>query len=69
MSAIIERITDIRPELIRRRSGGWLAVSPRGAGLCLGVTAPTEAEAREKFGFTFSRWLEIIRDGRNPAST
>jgi hypothetical protein len=31
------------------------------------VTAPTEAEAREKFGFTLSRWLEIIRDGRSPA--
>jgi hypothetical protein len=28
MAAEAERITKIRPDLIRRKSGGWLAVAP-----------------------------------------
>jgi hypothetical protein len=54
------RIKDVRPKLRRRTCGGWIAVCPSKAGLTLGVTAPTEREAVEKFGFAFRRWLEII---------
>jgi hypothetical protein len=54
------RINNVRPELRRRACGGWIAVCPRKAGITLGVTAPTEREAVERFGFAFRRWLEII---------
>jgi hypothetical protein len=69
MAADPEGITQIRPEVVRRRSGGWLATCPRGATLCVGVTALTEDEARKKFGFTVSRWFEIIRDAEKTGAS
>jgi hypothetical protein len=54
------RIKSMRPKLRRRTCGGWIAVCPSKVGLTLGVTAPTEREAVESFGFAFRRWLEII---------
>lgn len=48
------------PALIRRLSGGWLAVSPVDARLRIGVTAPTEEEARAAFRVELSRWFEIL---------
>jgi hypothetical protein len=53
------------PDLIRRSGGDWLAASPSGAYFSMGVTAPTEAEAREKFGYVFTRWLEIIHGSQD----
>lgn len=41
-----------------------MAVSPYGAALRLGVTADSEAEAREKFHWTVGRWLQILASGR-----
>lgn len=69
MAVNSERIAEIRPDMIRRRCGGWLAVAPDGACFSMGVTAPTEEEAREKFGSAFGRWLEIICDPRKAAPT
>jgi len=54
------RISEVRPKLIRRKCGGWLAVCPSKAGLSLGVTAITEQEARDEFRFVLARWLEIL---------
>lgn len=51
---------EIRPDLIRRTTGGWIAVSPSKCRISVGVTAPTEDEAIEGFRFVFSRWLEIL---------
>jgi hypothetical protein len=51
---------EIRPRLIRRNIGGWLAVSPLNCGLCIGVDAPTEGEALIRFRSAFTRWLEIL---------
>ncbi len=59
----------VHPNLIRRTCGGWLAVSPGGAAFSVGVTATTEEEARDKFCFTYSHWLEIIRDTKNGVIT
>lgn len=50
----------ITPNLVRRTGGGWLAVAPKDATFGIGVTAPTEAEAREKFGSVYSRWIELF---------
>ena len=51
---------EIRPDLIRRTTGGWIAVSPSNCRISIGVTAPTEGEAIDGFRFVFSRWLEIL---------
>jgi hypothetical protein len=39
----------ISPRLIARKCGGWLALSGNGDPLQIGVTAPSETEAREQF--------------------
>lgn len=51
---------DVHPETIKRRCGGWLAVSPVGQPLRIGVTAETEEEAVEEFCRSFSRWMELL---------
>jgi hypothetical protein len=48
------------PQVVRRTSGDWLAVTPRESGLTVGVTASSEAEVREKFSWTIKRWIEIL---------
>lgn len=40
-------ISVIRPQLVQRGCGGWLAVTPDSTALKMGVTAPTEDEARK----------------------
>ncbi len=50
----------IRPQLIERRNGGWLAVTPEGSAIRLGVTADTEAGAREKFSQSLTQWMKIL---------
>jgi hypothetical protein len=52
----------ILPNLIRRPHGDWLAASPRGAALCVGVIGSTEQEARDRFEAEVARWFEIISD-------
>ena len=52
-------ILSICPEL---RCGGehrWLAVSPQGAALGIGVTGRTESEAREKFQAELAAWAAL----------
>lgn len=51
---------EIRPRLIQRKIGGWLATSPPSSGITIGVDAPTKEEAIERFRSMFSRWLEIL---------
>jgi hypothetical protein len=53
----------IRPRLIERRNGGWLAASPPNAAFCIGVTAETEMEAREGFFRAIKNWSDdLARD-------
>jgi hypothetical protein len=51
---------EVRPRLIERHSGGWLAVSPSNCSISIGVDAPTKEEALEQFRSVFLRWLEIL---------
>lgn len=56
-----ESITqEIRPRLIQRAGGGWLAVLPSNCGLSVGVDAPSKDEALKRFRSEFSKWLEIL---------
>ena len=50
----------LHPRIVRRVCGGWLAVSPPGASLKIGVTAATEAEAGEAFQIAVCRWRELV---------
>lgn len=55
---------EMRPRVIQRSCGGWLATSPSNMNLQIGVTAPTESEALNKFVQTLDRWREILAAGR-----
>ena len=50
----------IQPDLVRRACGGWLALSPKGASLKIGVQAETAEEATEKFRSAFDRSMQIL---------
>ncbi len=60
MDFLTEKWSAIRPRLIERACGGWLAISPADAGLRIGVTAQTEQEARDKFMEMFVEWKRSI---------
>jgi hypothetical protein len=60
MNAIDQNAAEIRPDLVRRTCGGWLAIAPNTALVHVGVTASTEDEAKEKFRFVYNRWIEIL---------
>ena len=53
-------LDEIRPRLIPRRCGGWLAVSNARDPVKIGVTAASKAEARLEFDKTRERWREIL---------
>jgi hypothetical protein len=59
----------IRPNVVRRPYGDWLAASTHGACLCVGVIGSTEQEARERFEAEVQRWFEIIRDTKSDGAT
>ena len=54
------KIVDVSPHVIRRECGGWLATAPNGRPFRIGVTAETEAEAREKFSRSVRVWLDCL---------
>lgn len=54
-----QAIFAVEPVLIERRCGGWLAVTPRGWPLGIGVTADTKADAERKFREELERFSKI----------
>ena len=44
------------PEIIPRTCGGFLAVAPKWAAFRIGVTAPTETAAKDKFFESYAAW-------------
>jgi hypothetical protein len=55
----------IAPEISKRRSGGWIAVSGRDAPLKIGVTANTEEDALAAFNQALIEWDAILKSGNN----
>ena len=49
----------VKPQLVERKCGGWLAITPRGWPLSIGVTAETNAEAKREFEAALDRWSKI----------
>lgn len=55
------KFSDIRPRLIKRdRDLGWLAVSPDGAHIGIGVEAESEAHAIERWRATAREWEALL---------
>lgn len=50
----------IEPRLLRCLDGGWLAVSPAGAELSIGVLGGSPEEARRQFEAAIKRWVAIL---------
>ena len=46
--------------LLQRKCGGWLAVSHRWNEIRIGVTAESEAEARDKFIAALAEWRAML---------
>jgi len=64
MSNTVTAPHPIQPDLFRRACGGWLALSPKGATLKIGVAAETAEEATEKFRSAFERSIQILTADR-----
>lgn len=45
------------PELVKRRRGGWLAITPRRLQLRIGAIGNSPEEARANFNELLIRWL------------
>ena len=56
----------VTPKLLRREDGGWLAISPKGAPLPLGVAAWTAEDARNAFAREIRAWKALLQE---PART
>lgn len=54
-----QAVFSVQPILTERRCGGWLAVTPRGWPLGVGVTANTKSEAVRKFREELERFSRI----------
>ena len=59
------RCTDLEPKIIKRVRGGWMAVTGRGAPVCIGACGDTEAEARAAFAIEIRSFLTPVRFGRD----
>ena len=60
MSAFAERFAEMRPRILPRAGGGWLAANQPGAPLTLGVTGKTAEEAAERFAVAVAKWSALL---------
>ena len=60
MDSINSDYCQIRPNVVPRDCGGWLATAPKWSPLRIGVTAATEAEAREDFRTALEHWSALL---------
>lgn len=57
-----EWFSQVAPKLVRREDGGWLALSPPGAPLPLGVAAWTAEDARNAFAREVRAWEVLLEE-------
>lgn len=55
----VTTIYQVKPILIERTCGGWLAITPQGWPLGIGVTASTKADAEQNFRDEMDRLSKI----------
>jgi hypothetical protein len=49
-----------QPELVKRRNGGWIALSPKADSLKIGVAALTQEEALDRLSAATGRWKAML---------
>ncbi len=59
------KIEDVRPKLIKRACGGWLAVSEEGSPIGLGVEGASEQDARTRFEEAVREWRALADADRS----
>jgi len=71
MNSTYEYLRQAQPDVVAMRCGGWLATSPRGVAIRIGVVGISEADARERFSESLGRWIENLRepDPTNPGGS
>jgi hypothetical protein len=62
MNSPYEYLREVRPDLTSMQCGGWLATSPRGVAIRIGIVGVSETDAREKFRESLARWITILSD-------
>lgn len=50
----------VEPDLVERACGGWLAVTPRGWPISVGVTATSRDAAALEFKAALARWAAVV---------
>lgn len=63
MALSTERFGKIEPSLLPCRDRSWLAVSSPGAPLKIGVAAPSEQVARQRFDEAVKAWSDLWDNG------
>jgi hypothetical protein len=54
-----QALYSVSPQLIERKCGGWLAITPRGWPLSIGVCGDTKDAAKVEFEAALLRWSQI----------
>jgi hypothetical protein len=62
-ATVVETGIQKEPVILRRLCGGWLAVSAHDDSLRIGVVAPTETEARDRFWAALEAWRIMLASG------
>jgi hypothetical protein len=55
-------VENVNPLIVKRKCGGWLAVSPALAELRIGAVGNTEEEARSNFSRLVRQWSLARKD-------
>lgn len=61
--------SQVEPKLIRREDGGWLAVTPKGSPLPIGVAAWSAEDARNAFVRALREWGMLLDEPLQNAKT
>lgn len=69
MVTFAEGFDQIQPVLLRRLSGGWLAVSRPGSILSIGVAAESSEEAVDRFKLALTAWQRLWTDSTQTKKT
>jgi hypothetical protein len=60
MNSGLEILLNALPDLIERRGGGWLAISPQNSTLRIGVTGATQQDAIARFSLSIRAWIATL---------
>ena len=64
MSIVSDKILNIQPVIKERKCGGWLAVSPAGAIVNIGVTGDYKVGAISQFKASVKMWSNILEENQ-----